>query len=112
MMVFLVLLIPLLLMVFALLMERLENRLRTSTMSEQDVEEFLDKARPEEVNTFIREGWARALATFRLRRKKPGRPSSPGGRDPARSGSSPSRPSPRPASPPRPPARDSEGPTT
>ncbi len=70
-MAFLVLLIPLLLMVFALLMERLEHRLRSSTtMSEQDVEEFLDKAQPEEVNTFIREGWSRALSMFRLRRRK------------------------------------------
>jgi hypothetical protein len=112
MMVFLVLLIPLLLMVFALLMERLENRLHTSTMSEQDVEEFLDKAQPEEVNTFIREGWTRALATFRLRRKKPGPPSSPARRNPSRVGSSPARPAPRRPSPPSPPVRDSEGPTT
>lgn len=67
--VFLVLLIPLLLMVFALLMERVENRLRTSTVSEGDVSEFLDEARPDEVNTFIREGWARALSRFRRRRR-------------------------------------------
>lgn len=71
-MAFLVLLVPLLLMVFALLMERLEHRLRTTTMSEQDVEEFLDKAEPEEVNTFIREGWTRALSMFRRRRPKSG----------------------------------------
>lgn len=70
--VFLVLLIPVLLMVFALLMERLENRLHTSTMSEQDVEEFLEQAQPEEVNTFIREGWSRALDVFRLRRRRHG----------------------------------------
>lgn len=67
--VFLVLLIPLLLMVFALLMERVENRLRTSTMSEAEVEEFLESAQPDEVNTFIREGWTRALLRFRLRRR-------------------------------------------
>lgn len=67
--VFLVLLIPLLLMIFALLMERVENRLQNSSMSEGEVEEFLDQARPEEVNTFIREGWGRALSVFRLRRK-------------------------------------------
>lgn len=68
--VFLVLLIPLLLMVFALLMERVENRLRTtSTVSEGDVSEFLDEARPDEVNTFIREGWGRALSRFRRRRR-------------------------------------------
>jgi hypothetical protein len=67
--VFLVLLIPLLLMVFALLMERVENRLRAASMSEHDVEEFLDSAQPDEVNTFIREGWTRALSRFRLRRR-------------------------------------------
>ncbi len=69
-MVFLVLLVPLLVMVFALLMERLEHRLQTTVMSEQDVEEFLDKAEPDEVNTFIREGWTRAMSMFRLRRRK------------------------------------------
>jgi hypothetical protein len=77
--VFLVLLIPLLLMVFALLMERVENRLRTSTMTEDDVEEFLESAQPDEVNTFIREGWSRALSLFRLRR----RPRHAAGTDPA-----------------------------
>jgi hypothetical protein len=67
--VFLVLLIPVLLMVFALFMERVENRLRTRTVSEADVQEFLDTARPEEVNTLIREGWTRAFDKFRLRRR-------------------------------------------
>jgi hypothetical protein len=66
--VFLVLFIPLLLMIFALLMERVENRLRNASMNEMEVEEFLDSAQPDEVNTFIREGWARALSRFRLRR--------------------------------------------
>ena len=69
--VFLVLLIPLLLMVFALFMERVEKRLKTSTVSEADVQEFLDTARPEEVNTLIREGWTKAFANFRLRRRPP-----------------------------------------
>lgn len=72
--VFLVLLIPLLLMVFALLMERLEHRLRMSTMSDHDVEEFLDKAEPDEVNAFIKEGWTGALASFRRRRALRGKP--------------------------------------
>jgi hypothetical protein len=67
--VFLVLLIPLLLMVFALFMERVENRLQTSTVSEADVQEFLESARPEEVNTMIREGWTKAFAKFRVRRR-------------------------------------------
>ncbi len=78
-MVFLVLLIPLAVMAFALLMERLERRLHTTTMSEQDVEEFLDNARPDEVNTFIREGWTRALSKFRIRSRR-NRPSRRGRR--------------------------------
>jgi hypothetical protein len=71
--VFLVLLIPLLFMVFALIMERLEYRLRMSTMSEGDVEEFFENAKPDEVNTFIKEGWSGALASFRRRRTPRGR---------------------------------------
>ena len=67
--VFLVLLIPLLLMVFALFMERVERRLKTSSVSEADVQEFLDSAQPEEVNTLMREGWTKAFAKFRLRRR-------------------------------------------
>jgi hypothetical protein len=66
---FLVLLFPLLLMVFALLMSRVEDRLKTATVSGDEVEEFLDQARPDEVNTFIREGWAGALDRFRRRRR-------------------------------------------
>ncbi len=83
-MVFLVLLVPVLVMVFALLMERLEHHLQATTVSEQDVEEFFDMAQPDEVNTLIREGWSRALSMFRLRRRKhrpplrSGRPSDPG----------------------------------
>ena len=69
MVVFLVLLIPALLMIFALFMERVERRMQTSTVSEADVQEFLDTARPEEVNTLIREGWSKAFAKFRLRRR-------------------------------------------
>jgi len=67
--VFLVLLIPVLLMLFALLMEGVENRLRRPAVTEDEVEQFLDQARPDEVNTFIREGWGRALSVFRLRRR-------------------------------------------
>lgn len=67
--VFLVLLFPLLLLSFAVLMERLEARLQNVSVTENEVEEFLDQARPEEVNTFIREGLGRALDLFRLRRR-------------------------------------------
>ena len=73
MIVFLVLLFPLLLMVFALFMARVEDRLKTASVTEVEVEEFLDQAQPDEVNTLIREGWTGALARFRLRRKPRGR---------------------------------------
>lgn len=57
-------------MAFALLMERVERRLSRTTVSEQDVEEFLEEARPDEVSTFIKEGWVRALSRFRLRQRR------------------------------------------
>lgn len=66
-MVFLVLLIPVGVLAFALLMERLEHRLHTGAVSEQDVAEFLDHAQPDEVSTFVKEGWSRALSRFRVR---------------------------------------------
>jgi hypothetical protein len=66
---FLVLLFPLLLLIVAVLMERLEARLQNVSVTENEIEEFLDQARPEEVNTFIREGLTRALDIFRLRRR-------------------------------------------
>lgn len=105
-MAFLVLLIPLAVMAFALLMERLERRLHTSTMSEQDVQEFLDQAEPDEVNTFIREGWTRALSKFRVRSRKnrpsrrgrwlaAARPTGPSTARPAGSGSAKSDATPR-----------------
>jgi hypothetical protein len=68
--VFLVLLFPLLLLVFALLMSGVEDRLSTATVTEDEVGEFFEQARPEEVNTFIREGWPGALDRFRLRRRQ------------------------------------------
>lgn len=67
--VFLVLLFPLLLMVFALLMSRVEDGLRPVIVTEDEVSEFLDQARPEEVNMLITQGWTGALARFRLRRR-------------------------------------------
>jgi hypothetical protein len=66
---FLVLLIPLALMAFALFMQWVEERLRPRTLSEADVQQFLEEARPEEVNTMMREGWTRAFDKFRLRRR-------------------------------------------
>ncbi len=67
--VFVVLLFPLLLLVFAILMERVEARLQNGSVTENEVEEFLDQAQPDEVNTFISEGLGRALYLFRLRRR-------------------------------------------
>ncbi len=67
--VFLVLLFPLLLLLFAVVMERVEARLENGSVSEDEIEEFLDQAQPDEVNTFISEGLARALDLFRLRRR-------------------------------------------
>jgi hypothetical protein len=52
----LVILFPLLLMAFMLLMER--------------VEEFLETARPDEVDTFVREGFTSALERWRHRRQR------------------------------------------
>ncbi len=70
---FLVLLFPVLLMIFAMLMSRVEDRLRTPVVTQDVVGEFLDQAQPDEVNTLIREGWTGALARFRRRRRPRGR---------------------------------------
>ena len=70
---FLVLLFPVLLMIFAMLMSRVEDRLRTPAVTQDVVGEFLDQARPDEVDTLIQEGWTGALARFRGRRRPRGR---------------------------------------
>ncbi|MGI8536043.1 MAG: hypothetical protein ACR2K2_05995 [Mycobacteriales bacterium] len=73
----LALLLPLLLLVLMLCMERVERPLRVDSVSEQ-LESFLDTARPEEVETFVSEGFAPALERYwgrrRLTRRLPGRP--------------------------------------
>jgi hypothetical protein len=61
--------VPLLIMFFALGMERVEARLRQVAVAENDVEEFLDHARPNEVRALFRYGIGRALELFRLRRR-------------------------------------------
>jgi hypothetical protein len=68
--------IPLLIMFFALGMERVEARLRQVAVAEKDVEEFLEQARPDEVRALFRQGIGRALELFRLRRRtqRPPRP--------------------------------------
>ena len=71
------LLLPFLLLALLLCMERVERPLRVDSVSEQ-LESFLDAARPDEVETFVSEGFAPALERYwrrrRLTRLLPGRP--------------------------------------
>jgi len=71
------LLLPVLLLFLMLMMERVERPLRVDSVSEQ-LENFLDSARPEEVETYVSEGFAPALERYwrrrRLSRLLPGRP--------------------------------------
>ena len=71
------LLLPVLLLVLMLMMERVERPLRIDSMSEQ-LESFLDSARPDEVETYVSEGFAPALERYWRRRRLsgllPGRP--------------------------------------
>ncbi|MDT0263381.1 hypothetical protein [Jatrophihabitans lederbergiae] len=69
---FLVLLFPVLLMAFMLIMERIEEPL-TRVAVQREVEEFLDHANPDELNTLVREGPESAMSRFRRRlRRRPG----------------------------------------
>jgi hypothetical protein len=63
----LVLLFPFVLLGFMVVMERVESPLRQVAVENQ-VETFLDEARPEEIDTFVREGFPVALERFRGRR--------------------------------------------
>ncbi len=69
--------LPLLLLALMLAMERVERPLRVDSVSEE-LESFLDSARPEEVETFVSEGFAPALERYWRRRRLssllPGRP--------------------------------------
>jgi hypothetical protein len=66
--------IPPLIMFFTLAMERLETRLRhvavreNVAVQENEVEEFLQTARADEVRALFGSGIGRALELFRLRR--------------------------------------------
>ncbi|MDQ3403853.1 MAG: hypothetical protein M3548_10725 [Actinomycetota bacterium] len=60
--------VPLVIMFFALFMERVETKLRHVAVQETDVEEFLESARPDEVRALYGHGIGRALELFRLRR--------------------------------------------
>lgn len=75
-------LVPLLVMFFALGMERVESRLRESTVRPEELEELLERPRPDEVRALFRQGTGRALELFRLRNRAP-RGSKPQKRDKA-----------------------------
>ena len=68
-------LVPLLVMFFALGMERVESRRRESAVRQDELEELLEQPRPDEVRALFRSGTNRALEMFRLRhRDARGRP--------------------------------------
>jgi hypothetical protein len=62
-------LVPLLVMFFALGMERVESRLRESTVRQDELDELLEQPRPDEVRALFRSGTARALEVFQLRHR-------------------------------------------
>ncbi len=64
----LVVFFPLALLAFMLFMERVEAPLR-AVPDEEEVEDFLDHARPAEVDTFVRFGIRRALDRLHNRRR-------------------------------------------
>lgn len=64
----LTLLMPVVLLGLMLAMERVERPLRVDSVSEE-LEGFLDSARPEEVETFVSEGFAPALERYWRRRR-------------------------------------------
>lgn len=66
--VWFVIAVPLMVLLFALFMERVESRLRPMAVQEDEVEEFLDQAQPNEVGALYGHGIGRALELFRLRR--------------------------------------------
>jgi hypothetical protein len=67
--VFIVIAFPILLMIFMLVMERIEEPL-TRVALERDVEDFLDHANPDELDTFVREGTDSAMDRFRARLRR------------------------------------------
>lgn len=63
-----ILIVPMAILFFALFMERVEHRLRNVAVAEEEVGEFLEQARPEEVRALYGHGIGRALELFRGRR--------------------------------------------
>lgn len=64
----LALLFPLVLLLLLLAMERVERSLRVDSIGDE-LEAFLEGARPEEVETFVSEGFAPALERYWRRRR-------------------------------------------
>jgi hypothetical protein len=64
----LVVFFPFVLLGFMIVMERVETPLRTVAVEDR-VEEFLDEARPDEMDTFVREGLPAALDKHDRQRK-------------------------------------------
>jgi hypothetical protein len=62
------LLLPLGLLLLLLGMERVERPLRVDSLGDE-LESFLDSARPDEVETFVSEGFAPALERYWRRRR-------------------------------------------
>jgi hypothetical protein len=62
------LLLPVVLLGLMLAMEHVERPLRTDSVTDE-LESFLDSARPEEVETFVSEGFATALERYWRRRR-------------------------------------------
>ena len=66
--------VPFVVMFFALFMERVESRLRHVAVQEDEVEELLENARPDEVRALYGHGIGRALELFRGRRRGRSKP--------------------------------------
>jgi hypothetical protein len=66
--------VPFVVMLFALFMERVETRLRHVAVQEDEVEELLENARPDEVRALYGQGIGRALELFRIRRRGSSKP--------------------------------------
>ena len=71
MFIYLALLFPVLILVVLIAMERVEQPLRVDQLG-LDLESFLDTARPEEVETFVSEGFGPALDRYWKRKGKVG----------------------------------------
>lgn len=69
MFIYLALLFPVLILALLIVMERVEQPLRVDQLG-LDLETFLDSARPEEVETFVSEGFGPALDRYWKRRGK------------------------------------------